>query len=114
MTKWSDSKAHRAVMMLLRIKQAALEDQNSQMWLDMCRLGPISLARLIDDLIDEYNETKTSLAEAENLRDAFRKECHEWCALGFDQMPSDYSEERQNELKALAQRWKEEDLNGLC
>ena len=109
MTKWSDNNVPRAVMMLLRIKQAALEDQDNPMWLETCGLGCMVVARLIDDLVDDYNKTKTSLAEAANMRDVYKRECYEWGNLGFDQMPSEYSEDRQNELKALAQRWKEED-----
>ena len=63
----------------------------------------------IDELVNDYNRTLTALAYEAHLRSVYQNCCQEWKKIGFDLNPSEYSKERQEELKAIAERWAKED-----
>lgn len=107
--EWSRNKAPKAIAMLLHIKQAALEDKDNPMWLNVCGYGCLAVARNIDELVNDYNRTLTALAYEAHLRSVYQNCCQEWQKNGFDLNPSEYSKERQEELKAIAKRWAKED-----
>ena len=96
-------------MMLLRLKEYVIANKDNKIWTDAAQCGPLVMARLIDELVDDYNRTKTTLAEIENERRVFIDECREWEELGFDCSPADMPEARVAELKALAEKWRKED-----
>ena len=95
--------------MLLRLKEYAIANKDNKIWTDATGTAPFAMARLIDELVDDYNRTKTTLAEVENERQIYYNECGEWDELGFPDTPADMSEERIAELKALAEKWRKED-----
>ncbi|MBR3688930.1 MAG: hypothetical protein IKL85_07645 [Lentisphaeria bacterium] len=102
-------KSPRAIAMLLRIKNAALTGIDNTEWVELFGCGTHAVARYIDALIDDYNRTKTNFASADRMKNIYQAECKEWRAVGFDCMPSEYSQERRDELKALAEKWRRED-----
>lgn len=109
MEETGKSNAPRAIFMLLDLKQYAIANKDNKIWTDAVGCGAFVMARLIDTLVDDYNRTKTSLAETENMRRIYYESCQEWQSIGFDYDPSEYGEERQAELKALAEKWRKED-----
>ena len=98
-------------MMLLTLKEYAIANKDNAIWTKSVGCGPFVIARLIDALIDDYNRTRTTLAETENYRQIACNECQEWDDIGFPETPADMSEERVAELKALAEKWRKEDEN---
>lgn len=96
-------------MMLLTLKEYAIANKDNAIWTKSVGCGPLVIARLIDELVDDYNRTKTTLSEVENQRQIYYNECGEWDELGFPETPADMSEERVAELKALAEKWRKED-----
>ena len=106
-TGWS--KSPRAIQMLLRLKEYAIANKDNKIWTDAAQVGPFGMARLIDALVDDYNRTKTMLAEIENERRIYRDECKAWEELGFDDSPAVMDEARWAELKVLAEKWRKED-----
>lgn len=108
--EWSKNKTPRAIMILLHLKNYALENSEGNMFcLNVFGSGCHVVANAVDNLIDDYNRAKTSLAHYEHMY-RVEKECSDdWQKIGFDYMPSEYSTERQNELKTLAERWRKED-----
>ena len=107
----SKIKIPRAIAMLLHLKRAAIEDKDNRFWVESCGVAPFAMAKLIDCLIDEYNRTVTKLANAENEAGIWKRECDEWESMGFEYSPLEYSEVRQAELKALAEKWAKEDAD---
>lgn len=107
--EWSKNRTPRAIAMLLHIKQAAIEDKNNPMWLDVCGYGCLAVAHNIDALIEDYNRTKTDLAESEHMQNVYKSICKEWEEIGFSSTPADMYEGRLTELKALAEKWRKED-----
>ena len=95
--------------MLLRLKEYAIANKDNKIWTAATGAAPFAMARLIDTLVDDYNRTKTTLAEIENERRIYYDECKEWENLGFEDSPADMSEGRIAELKALAEKWRKED-----
>jgi hypothetical protein len=95
--------------MLLRLKEYVIANKDNKIWTDAAQCGPFVMARLIDEFVDDYNRTKTTLMEVENERQIYYNECGEWDELGFPDTPADMSEERVAELKALAEKWRKED-----
>lgn len=108
-TGWSRSP--RAIQMLLRLKEYVIANKDNKIWTDAAQCGPFAMASLIDALVDDYNRTKTTLANVENARQIACAECEEWDDIGFPDTPADMSEERVAELKALAEKWRNEDEN---
>lgn len=107
--EWSRNKAPKAIAMLLHIKQAALEDKDNPMWLNVCGYGCLAVAKIIDEFVNDYNRTLTACAYEAHLHNVYENSCREWQKIGFDLNPSEYSKERQAELKAIAERWAKED-----
>ena len=105
------SRSPRAIQMLLRLKEYVIANKDNKIWTDAAQCGPFVMARLIDELVDDYNRTKTTIAETENSRQIACAECEEWDDIGFQETPADMSEERVAELKALAEKWRKEDEN---
>ena len=94
---------------MLRLKEYIIANKDNKIWTAATGAAPFAMARLIDTLVDDYNRTKTTLAEIENERQIYYNECGEWDELGFPDTPADMSEERVAELKALAEKWRKED-----
>ena len=111
MTETGWSKSPRAIQMLLRLKEYVIANKDNKIWLDAVKCGPFVIAGMIDALIDDYNRTKTALAETENQRRIYYDGCKEWQKLGFVTCPADMDEARIAELKALAEKWRKEDEN---
>ncbi len=95
--------------MLLQLKEYAIANKDNKVWTDAVQCGPFVIARLIDELVDDYNRTKTTLAGIESERQIYFDECKEWKDIGFPETPVDMSEARIAELKALAEKWRKED-----
>ena len=94
-----NDKSPRAIAMLLRIKNAALAGIDNAEWIELFGCGTHAAARYIDALIDDYNRTKTNFASADRMKNIYQAECKEWRDVGFDCLPSDYSQERRENLK---------------
>ena len=95
--------------MLLQLKEYAIANKDNKVLTDAVQCGPFVIARLIDELVDDYNRTKTTLAGIESERQIYFDECKEWDDIGFPETPADMSEARIAELKALAEKWRKED-----
>lgn len=106
--EWHD-KAPRAIAMLLHIKNAALDNIADSIWTDVCGAGSYVIAHYVDALIADYNRMRTELAECKNTLINYKDLAMEWSDFGFYTSPKELSEERQKELRAIADRWEKED-----
>lgn len=106
-TGWS--KSPRAIHMLLQLKEYVIANKDNKIMTDAAGCGAFAMAQLIDALVDDYNRTKTTLATIENERRIYYNVYKEWEEMGFDYTPTEYSDERQAELKVLAEKWNKED-----
>ena len=105
------NKTPRAIAILLHLKNHVLKNDeiSNRLCLDVFGTGSHAVANYIDDLIDDYNRSKTALVNEKHLHNIYKSVSDEWSEFGFDYSPSEYSEERQKELKSIADRWKMED-----
>ena len=101
-------KAIDGFQLVLKIKQAAIDG-----WLDnpiseITGCGVCVVIDELDALLKDWLDLKNRCAELENQMKSYRQTEKEWCALGFDYDPSEYKEEQQEALRALAQRFNDE------
>ena len=94
--------------LILEIKQAAIDG-----WLDnpiseITGCGVCVVIDELDALLKDWLDLKNRCAELENQMKFYRQTEQEWRELGFDYDPSEYKDEQQEALRALAQRFNDE------
>ena len=109
MSRWIHSDVLRGVHMVLQLKQAALEGGLDNPVSDITGCGVAVVTRYLDALIKDWLDLTSYYADVKRDYELEKAETKDWDAFGFDRYPSEYSEERQAELKALAERWNDED-----
>lgn len=109
MSKWISNDAIRGAELLLKIKQAALDDPLENPITQITGCGVTVVAKHLDALLMDWIQQTSDCAEYKRMYTLYRSESLEWDDFGFDKYPSEYSAERQAELRTLAKRWNDED-----
>ena len=109
MSNWIHDDAIRGAALVMQIKKAALSDPLDNPISKLSGCGVAVVAKHLDALLMDWIRLTSECADNERMMRLYRSESQEWTDFGFDQCPSQYSEERQTELKALAKRWNDED-----
>lgn len=95
--------------MVMQIKQAALDDPLDNPVGKITGCGVAVVADRLDALLMDWIQLTSECADNERMLTLYKGESREWKAFGFDRSPTEYSAERQAELRALAKRWNDED-----
>lgn len=109
MSKWIHSEVLRGVHMVLQLKEAAMQGGLDNPVSDITGCGVAVVTRYLDALLKDWLDKTSECDDAKRDRDIYREESKEWENFGFDRGPTEYSAERQSELRALAKRWNDED-----
>lgn len=109
MSKWVNNDAIRGAELLMQIKQAALDGGLDNPISSITGCGVAVVTRYLDALLKDWIDLTSDYADAKRDLEIYKDSDREWQVFGFDQGPTEYSEERQAELRALAKRWNDED-----
>lgn len=109
MSKWIQNDVLRGVGMVLQIKEAAMQGGLNNPISDITGCGVALVTQYLDALIKDWIEKTSDCDDFKRDLELYRKSDREWRSFGFDCDPTEYSEARQTELKALAQHWNDED-----
>ena len=109
MGKWINSEAIRGAELVMQLKEAAIQGGLDNPVSDIVGCGVAFVTRCLDALLKDWIDKTSDLEDAKRERTYYRESVQEWHDLGFDRDPSEYSDERQQELQDLAQRWNDED-----
>ena len=109
MPGWITDRAIDGYKKVLQIKQAAINEWSGNLISEITGCGVCVVIDDLDALLKDWLVLRSRCADMEH-EIAYRKESmKEWRDIGFDRDPSEYSDERQQELRALARRWNDED-----
>ena len=108
MTNFHDN-AIRGAMMIMQLKQIALADPINNPIGKITGCGVAVVADRLDALLMDWIQLTSECADNERMLNLYKGNSQEWTAFGFDRCPTEYSAERQVELRALAKRWNDED-----
>lgn len=109
MGRWINSEAIRGAELVMQLKEAAIQGGLDNPVSDIVGCGVGVVTRYLDALLKDWIDKTSDLEEAKRERTHYRESVQEWQDLGFDKDPSEQSDERQQELQDLAQRWNDED-----
>ena len=109
MSKWVNNDAIRGAELLMQIKQAAIEGGLDNPISSITGCGVAVVTQYLDALLKDWIDLTSDCADAKRDLKIYKDGDQEWRDFGFDNDPYEYSEERQEELRALAKRWNDED-----
>ena len=109
MKKWKHDLAICGAKMIMQIKKAALDGGLDNPVTEITGYGVRVIADYLDALLKDWIDLTSKYSDAERELEWLKEELDEWRGLGFDSSPSEWKEERQAELKAIAKRWADED-----
>ena len=109
MGKWINSDAIRGAELVMQLKEAAIKGGLDNPISEIVGCGVGVVTRYLDALLKDWIDKTSDLEDTKRERTYYRESVQEWRDLGFDKDPSEQSDERQQELQDLAQRWNDED-----
>ena len=109
MGKWINSDAIRGAELVMQLKEAAIKGGLDNPISEIVGYGVGAVTRYLDVLLKDWIDKTSDLEDTKRELTYYRESVQEWRDLGFNKDPSEQSDERQQELQDLAQRWNDED-----